>query len=55
MKSIQYSLLAVVGMTFAAYAADWPQWGGTNVRNMVSSEKGMPTKFNPGKKKSGSE
>lgn len=55
MKSIYYSLLAVFGMTFAVRAADWPQWGGTNVRNMVSSEKGMPIKLNPGKKKSGSE
>lgn len=55
MKSIHYSLLAVVGMTLSVRAADWPQWGGTNTRNMVSTEKGMPVKFNPGKKKAGSE
>src|SRR5687768_18438502 len=24
-------------------AADWPMWGGTPSRNMVSDEKGLPT------------
>ncbi len=32
-------------------AADWPQWGGTQHRNMVSSEHGLPTKFAPGRKR----
>ena len=36
-------------------AADWPQWGGRNARNMVSEEKNLPVDFVPGKKKSGSE
>ena len=29
--------------------ADWPQWGGTDVRNMASSEKGLPDWFDCGK------
>jgi len=32
-------------------AADWPQWGGDDTRNMASSEKNLPTEFFPGKKK----
>jgi outer membrane protein assembly factor BamB len=31
-------------------AADWPQWGGQDGRNMVSDEKGLPDGFEPGKK-----
>ena len=31
---------------------DWPQWGGTSSRNMVSLERGIPTSFVPGKKSS---
>lgn len=30
-----------------AVAADWPQWGGTPQRNMVSTEKGLPDGFAP--------
>ena len=30
-------------------AADWPQWGRTPSRNMVSPETGLPSTFNPGK------
>ncbi|MEK7414607.1 MAG: PQQ-binding-like beta-propeller repeat protein [Planctomycetota bacterium] len=34
----------------AVHAADWPQWGGTNQRNMVSPEaKNVPDSFAPGK------
>src|SRR5271169_2574838 len=29
---------------------DWPQWGGSNARNMVSEEKGLPDSFVPGEK-----
>ena len=32
----------------AAPAGDWPQWGGTPYRNMVSEEKGLPIGFEPG-------
>src|SRR5689334_10118451 len=38
--------LALTGA--AAVAADWPQWGGTPARNMVSEEKGLPLEVNPG-------
>ena len=31
--------------TRLSQAADWPQWGGTGVRNMVSQEKGLPSTF----------
>ncbi len=35
-----------------APAKDWPQWGGSNGRNMVSQEKGLPDSFVPGEKDS---
>jgi outer membrane protein assembly factor BamB len=31
-------------------AADWPQWGGTAQRNMVSAERDLPESFLPGEK-----
>jgi outer membrane protein assembly factor BamB len=34
----------------AARAKDWPQWGGTDGKNMVSEEKGLPDSFMPGEK-----
>lgn len=33
----------------AGLAADWPTWGGTASRNMVSSETGVPDSFDAGK------
>lgn len=36
-------------------AADWPMWGQTASRNMVSAEKGIPNSFDPGEFKQGSE
>lgn len=33
-----------------ASAIDWPQWGGTDARNMVSEETGIPASFVPGEK-----
>ena len=30
---------------------DWPQWGGSDFRNMASTEKGIPARFDPGKRK----
>lgn len=35
-----------------ALAADWPQWCGTDGKNMVSNEKGLPDTFEPGQKNS---
>jgi hypothetical protein len=37
------SLLAVGGT--AVLSADWPMWGGTPSRNMVSPMKGLPTQW----------
>ena len=34
-----------------AVAADWPQWGGGQYRNLVSREAGLPASFHPGRKK----
>lgn len=31
----------------AARAEDWPQWGGSPARNMVSAERDLPVSFNP--------
>ena len=35
-------------------SADWPQWGGTHARNMVSDEANLPESFQPGRKQGGS-
>ncbi len=34
-----------------AAAADWPQWCGSDGKNMVSAEKGLPETFVPGRKR----
>lgn len=36
--------LLTVTLASAVFAADWPQWGGTPSRNMVSAEAGLPVK-----------
>jgi len=41
------ALSAVACCSFAAAAADQPQWGEAWSRNMVSSEKGLPESFDP--------
>ncbi len=35
---------------FAVQAADWPQWGGTDCRNLVSVERDLPDSFTRGEK-----
>ncbi len=55
--SVRAALLALVfslGMTAAtgASAKDWPQWCGSDGKNMVSEEKGLPESFSPGQKRS---
>lgn len=45
------ALLLVLSCAAAARAGDWPQWGGGDVRNMCSPEKGIPARFDPGKRK----
>ena len=39
----------------AASAGDWTQWGGSNGRNMVSAETGLPDDFDPGRFREGTE
>src|SRR5678809_1665316 len=41
------TLSAVASFSFAAAAADQPQWGQAWSRNMVSAEKGLPESFEP--------
>ena len=49
------ALLAALPL-LSASAADWPQWGGTNQRNMANPEaKNLPATFDPGKFKDGTE
>jgi outer membrane protein assembly factor BamB len=43
-------LAAALVASASLHAADYPQWGGGNTRNMVSDEKGLPMDFDPGKK-----
>ena len=44
--------LGVIVLGPEAWAADWPQWGGTPSKNMVADEKGLPDSFVPGTKDS---
>ena len=41
----------ILSTSLSAPAADWPQWGGTNNRNMVSQEKGLPDSFEADREK----
>lgn len=60
-RSSQLSAAALVASllgsgALAAADGDWPQWGGTNQRNMANpNAKGLPTTFDPGKFKDGTE
>ena len=38
-----------------SHAGDWPEWSGTSSRNMISTEKGLPAEFSPGKKIKGTD
>jgi outer membrane protein assembly factor BamB len=44
--------LLVAALAIDARAADWPQWGGSDQRNMASDETGLPANFVPGRKRS---
>jgi len=48
---VSFALLCAGWLGSAALAADWPQWGGHDDRNLVSGEKGLPASFEPGKKR----
>jgi outer membrane protein assembly factor BamB len=43
--------VCILSTSLSTPAADWPQWGGTNNRNMVSQEKGLPDSFEPDREK----
>ena len=45
-------ILTTLWMADVGHARDWPQWGGTACKNMVSDEKGLPDSFVPGEKDS---
>jgi outer membrane protein assembly factor BamB len=48
-----WTTLAWVGLWLStpdAPGKDWPQWGGSSSRNMVSEERGLPDSFVPGEK-----
>jgi outer membrane protein assembly factor BamB len=60
MKKLSRSTLALATTVnvFAVgllLADDWPQWGGTQSKNMVSNEKNLPVKFEAGKRIKGTE
>lgn len=46
-------LLAGLLVTGTAISGDWPQWCGSDGKNMVSSEKGLPDSFAPGARRGG--
>ncbi len=51
LRAIVACLLGGLGLGAPlARAADWPQWGGADSRNLVSAEKGLPDTFAPGEK-----
>ena len=44
-------IACILSTSIPTPAADWPQWGGTNNRNMVSQEKNLPDSFEPDREK----
>lgn len=49
-RTLLVYLGGVLISTPGVLADDWPQWGGTASKNMVSQEKNLPKTFEPGKK-----
>jgi outer membrane protein assembly factor BamB len=49
------ALIGCWGASPAVHAADWPEWGGREIRNMYSAEKGLPDNFGKIAYKSGTE
>jgi outer membrane protein assembly factor BamB len=43
MKRVVIFATALIGIASVGVSADWPMWGGTPARNMVSPMKGLPT------------
>ena len=51
MRQISSWCVAVCSVVLATQglpAADWPQWGGTAAKNMISAEQNLPVSFEPG-------
>ena len=48
-------ILFVTANSHCAFAGDWPQFGGSDEHNIVSSERGLPDTFDLGKKTAGGE
>src|SRR4030095_8421732 len=45
MRNVKVFLVLLVAAAPVALSADWPMWGGTPSRNMVSTLTGMPTEW----------
>ena len=46
-----FACVGLLGSTaLCVRAGDWPQWAGSDAKNMVSPEKGLPESFVPGEK-----
>src|SRR5215213_6631003 len=56
MKKLSLATSALAACALVSHAEDWPQWGGNDPgRNMYSSARNLPTSFDPGKLKQGTE
>src|SRR6266581_3520055 len=53
--SLSFGIALALGVWSLALGADWPQWGGRPMRNMYSSEKGLPDTFGKVEFKPGTE
>src|SRR4051794_7071055 len=53
--AISAGLLSALVWAGTSSGGDWPEWGGHPNRNMYSTEKGLPDRFEPGKLKKGTE
>lgn len=50
MQKQRIGVLIFLVMASHALAKDWPQWGGSDGKNMVADERGLPAAFTPGEK-----
>ncbi|MHB8897542.1 MAG: outer membrane protein assembly factor BamB family protein [Thermoguttaceae bacterium] len=52
-RTTRQTLLVVLGLLLLPcrlHGADWPQWGGSASKNMISSDRNLPATFDPGTK-----
>ena len=52
-SALAFVLICSACLSGWVLAADWPQWGGHDNRNLVSAETGLPDTFAPGEKRGG--